>query len=255
MRDYEVVGFLPYWIKGYQPKYEYLTHIAWFAVEVNADGTLSNPYGWPPTELINEAHNQGVEVILTVKSFDKDIIDSVLAYYSIKVSNNLLILLKNGNGDGIVIDFEGIRAINTYTGQKNDALLVQFIQILSNTLKKANPSYYVSIALPPVDWTHVFDCSNLAPYVDSFFIMAYDYHWQTSPIAGAVSPLEGNTYNVTKTVNDYILLTNSKEFILGLPLYGYDWWTESGDKGSKTILYAGNELLTKTVTINNAVEK
>jgi spore germination protein YaaH/PKD repeat protein len=243
----EVLGFLPYWIGSYTPKYEYLTHIAWFSVDTNSDGTITNAHGWPPTQLINEAHAHNVKVILTATCFNADSIDSVLAYYSATVSNNLLTLVQNANGDGVIIDFEGIRAVNKYTGGSNSDLLTQFMQILSSTFKGVNPSSYVSICLPAVDWSNVFNCSALSSYTDSMFIMAYDYHWQQSPTAGAVSPLEGDTYNVSKTVDYYLTLANSGKFILGLPLYGWDWSTQSSDKNSNTL---GSAI---AVTINNAV--
>jgi spore germination protein YaaH len=250
---YEVIGFLPYWVQGYQPKYDYLSHIAWFAVDVGQDGIVNNAYGWPPAKLVDEAHSHNVKVILTATCFAPDIIDSVLAYHQEELTHNLLGLVENGRGDGIVIDFEGIRTVNTYTGEYNDALLVEFMQNLNYEFKQENSDYYISMCVGAEDWNSVFDCSNLSSSLDSFFIMAYDYHWETSAVAGAVSPLRGNSMNVMSTLDYYLSQSNSEKFVLGLPLYGLQWHTHSGDRGSQTILYADNQVLTKTVMIDEAV--
>ena len=250
---YEVIGFLPYWLQGYRPEYDYLSHIAWFAVDVGSDGIIDNPHGWPPANLVDEAHSHDVKMILTAACFDPDAIDSVLAYHQDEVAHSLLLLVENGSGDGIVIDFEGIRTVNIYTGEYNDALLVEFMQNLNGTFKQANSDHYISICLGAVDRNNVFDCSSLSPSVDSFFIMAYDYHWQTSTVAGAVSPLRRNSTNVMSTLDHYLSQANPDKFVLGLPLYGFEWRTNSGDRGSQTILYADDQVLTKTVMIDEAV--
>ena len=109
----KVFGFLPDWE---YPKamdnlrFDLLTHIAAFDFHVNSDGSISNPSGWPWTDLINKAHNNGVKVILTAVNFDGDEIHNIISNQTIK--NNFFTNLKNKISlyklDGVNIDFESL---------------------------------------------------------------------------------------------------------------------------------------------------
>ncbi len=231
--DFKVLGFMPYWILNYTPRYEYLNYIAWFAVEVNGQGEIVDLHGWPPTELIEEAHHHNVKVMLTVACFHSDSIDRILAYNSEKLSQRLLQIIRDG--DGIVIDFEGVRKVNSYTGMENMALLANFMRTLKGMLKNASLSLQTCICLPPVDWNGVFNCTVLTNYVDMFFIMAYDYHWKYDSVSGPVSPFEGEEYCVKHTLDYYLEQAPPSKFILGLPLYGWDWPTKTDRKHSETL--------------------
>ena len=72
--SHAVFGYLPYWeyatSKSYL-RYDLLTHIALFSFSVNASGTINNPPGgnWPWIDVINEAHDNGVKVIMSVINF------------------------------------------------------------------------------------------------------------------------------------------------------------------------------------------
>ncbi|RMF62609.1 MAG: hypothetical protein D6743_11910, partial [Calditrichaeota bacterium] len=77
-----VFGYLPYWSSSDYLRFDLLTHIAAFSVEVNADGTLGNDHGWPWTSLINRAHSQGVKVILVATLFDGAKISTLISSQS-----------------------------------------------------------------------------------------------------------------------------------------------------------------------------
>ena len=212
--EYEVIGFS---IGARRPGYyECLTHVAWFALHVDAVGEISDAYSWP-SWLVGEAHSYNVKVLLTVEDFDPVVIDtdSMLSYYGSKLAQSLSELVENRRADGVMIDFEHVT-------EKDP--LNQFMETLYSELKEKNPNYYVSICLPPSP-TEAFDCSILANYVDSFFIMAYDYD-VGRPDAWPVSPLEGGWVNVRTTVAHYLSQADSRKFVLGLPLYFRDWIVE-----------------------------
>ena len=63
-----VFGYHPYWqgTKWQNYNFEYLSTIAYFSAEANENGELIDLHGWPATDLINKAHDNGVEVVLTV---------------------------------------------------------------------------------------------------------------------------------------------------------------------------------------------
>ena len=106
-----VFGYLPYWSSSEYLQYELLTHVACFSVEVNADGSLGSDHGWPWTGVINQAHQNGVKVILVATLFDEtggDILTLITnptykSDFFVNIQNKML----EGGADGLNIDFEG----------------------------------------------------------------------------------------------------------------------------------------------------
>jgi spore germination protein YaaH len=229
-----VFGFYPYWINGYSTiRWDLLTHLAWFAVEAKADGSISNTHGWPDTDLIETAHANGVKVILTVTCFSSSSITGILSSSDnrTKLVQGLWTEVAKGSADGVNIDFEGVPV-----AQK--ANLVAFMTELNQWFKMQNRASSVTLDTPAVDWSGAFDYDQLALNSDGLMIMAYNYYWSGSSQAGPVSPLSGwGTYNVNWTVQDYIKYggeENKNKYILGLPYYGYNWPTVSGSVPAKT---------------------
>ncbi|MHA1731200.1 MAG: glycosyl hydrolase family 18 protein [Promethearchaeota archaeon] len=216
-----VMGFMPY-LATRSVNYSTISHLAWFSVEVNSDGTIGSKHGWPEWDVINQTHQNGSKVVLTATMFSSSDIHTLLASASYRTAavNNLLAEVRAGNADGVCIDFENPE-------QSGDgALLVQFIQELNDTFKTARPDYHVSLCTPPKDWWGTYDYYNLAPHLDGFMLMAYGYAGSWSSNAGPIAPLEGGSLNINSSVHD-ILEDGSgvtpEKVILGLPFYGYDF--------------------------------
>ncbi len=241
-----VFGYHPYWSGSKWQNYNYdlLTTIAYFSAEANGNGDLTNLHGWPKTDLINKAHENGVEVVLVVTLFNKTDLETLLSSSDNRnrLINNLVTQVENGNADGVNIDFEAFPA-----SQKSN--LVTFVKDLRKALRDKISHAKVTLATPAVDWSSAWDFNALANESDGLFIMGYDYHWKGSSTAGPVSPLKGGSYNVTKTVNTYLSATgnNGEKIILGIPYYGYQWAANSGNKGANTtasgtaVIYANAE--------------
>jgi len=90
----------------------------------------------------------------------------------------------------------------------------------------------VTIALPPIDFDHVYDFEELNKYIELYVIMGYEFYGVNSKVAGPVSPLEsGSTwsdYNLQKALDEYkIEGLPLKKILMGLPYYGAEWETES----------------------------
>src|SRR6267378_348587 len=68
----------------------------------------------------------------------------------------------------------------------------------------------------------------LAPVVDAMFIMAYDMSFSNmSGRAGPNAPMNGWTYNVNKSIDQYLTKAPASKIILGVPWYGYLFNTTS----------------------------
>ncbi|HLF05984.1 MAG TPA: glycosyl hydrolase family 18 protein, partial [Thermoplasmata archaeon] len=193
---------------------------------------------WPPTQMITDAHAAGVKVVLTMTSFTDATTDAVLADPA-KVATHvdaLLNLVQTAGADGVNIDIEGVPKTNSVSGLLNRGHLIDYFKALAQKFWAADPAYQISLDLPAVDWSDVWNVSAIAPHVTYEMIMAYDYYWRGSANAGSVAPLDnGGGISVRRSVDYYLDQGLPKEKLLaGFPYYGYEWATASDQRGAAT---------------------
>ncbi len=215
-----VYGYLPYWSTNPSDlSFSGLSHLAYFGVELNADGSLSYTSRWHnvASTLVSRAHNEDVKVHLCLISFSDNVNNTVLPSASLRSTaiQNIVSLVEQYGADGVNIDIEGMDA-----ARRQD--LNAFIQELSLEVDE------IVIATPAIDWSNAYDYATLSSYSD-LFIMGYDYHWSGGD-PGPVDPLFGGSpwgpYALDWSVDDYLSLgVNPDRIILGLPLYGRSWDT------------------------------
>ena len=224
-----VYGWHPYWNTGLETNYDWngLTDLCYFAYEVNAStGNASSTHNWATASVVTTAQNNGVNVTLCATLFSNH--TTFLGSSSAKSTliNNLVSLVQSRNAHGVNIDFEGMAA-------SNNAGFTSFMIDLCNQMHNAVPGSEVSIALPAVEWSNIFNVTALSPYVDLFIIMGYDYYYSGSSTAGPGSPLynfqTSYDYTLTKSITYYLNKGVSKsKLLLGLPYYGREWRTNTG---------------------------
>jgi spore germination protein len=215
-------GFHPYWASdtiSNHYRWDLLSTIAYFGAELDAaTGNISATNFWRTSTVIDSAHAHGVDVHLTAILFSQH--DALLGVPARRTNAivNLIALAKERNAVGINIDFEAVPS------HLRDSVTA-FVRELRLT---AGPEFAIVLDLPPVDWSDAFDVVELQRILDHFFLMAYDYHWQSGPTAGPIAPLGGTGLSIQNSIarylNDGIDLGKT---ILGLPWYGYDWPTVS----------------------------
>jgi hypothetical protein len=214
-----VYGYVPHWNSdlGSVP-YSHLSHIAWFGVTANLDGSLSEADEWldAAETLVPAAHAAGSKVHLCLISFEPAVHASILATASSRsaVIDELQSLVDAAGADGVNVDFELLEA-------EWKTEFVSFIQELSAAVDE------VYIAVPAIDWSGSFDFDELANASDGLFIMGYDYHWRTGD-PGPVAPLQGGdpwgVYALDWSLDDYRTWgAPPDKIIMGLPLYGWEW--------------------------------
>lgn len=221
-----VYGFLPHWRADFtdQIRPQALSHVAWFSIELDSVGYIKEYNGWPMdwTDLRLDVQGSGTRFDLTVTCFD---------WSGAKVHNLISnpenrrraidnILEESKDCDGVNIDFERPAADDRDT-------FSAFLEELSDSLHEHGMS--VSVDVTAVNWGERFDAARIAHAVDYVFIMGYDFHWSGSSQSGPVAPLEGETYNVTRSADYYIEESGGLggKLILGVPYYGYDWPTKT----------------------------
>ena len=229
-----VFGFLPDWEYNSgahnNMRYELLTHIAVFDFMIQANGDITNPSGWPWTDVINGAHEKGTKVIMTVSNFG--ISDATLSTIlkSTTEKNNffdkVVNVISTYKLDGINVDFEAFNSADRGT------VLNSFMAELTNHVHTELPGKEVSFDGPAVNWGG-WDFAGLVDAVDHLFIMAYDYNQSKSTIADPVAPLYTGSWSkcvnetVTSSYTGYAaaISKSPEKVILGVPYYGQRWQT------------------------------
>ncbi len=225
----QVFGWHPFWMGEAYKSYNFslLSTIAYFSYELNpTTGGYKTIHDWKTTSLIDSAQAHGCDVLLSVTNFGTA---NNAAFLSNKVAQanfigNLLSLLKERNADGVNIDFEAIP-------RTSSAALNNFIIDLSGQLRSARSDYRITLALPAIDFDHVYDIEQLNNYVDTYIIMGYEFYGSNSTVAGPVSPLASGSrwwqYNLQSSVSDYLTAgIPASKLLLGLPYYGAEWQTQ-----------------------------
>ncbi len=228
-----VFGFHPYWMgtayKNYN--FELLTDIAYFSFELDPNsGKLKQTESWKKTALIDSAKTHHCNLYFTITNFTNSknttFLESKKAQQ--KTEEEILKILNDHQLQGIVLDFEDVPA-----AQKNN--LEAFIKQLSQSLQKDNKT--VCITLPAIN-NGAYDVVFLEKYVAYFLLMGYDYFGSWSKTAGPIAPMDSEntwgSYNVEKSVNDYLEKGLSRnQLILTVPYYGGVWQTDGSSLPAK----------------------
>jgi spore germination protein YaaH len=247
----QVMGFYPYWSSTpvNQLRFDILTVVAFFSIEIDQNGNFTNLHGWPHGALINLAHANGAKAVVTVSNFYGSQISALLGAAANRQNaiNNIVNQVVSAGADGVNIDFEGVPAL----AKTN---FVTFIAELNTALNAAINDAHLSVCTPAVDWAYAYDFDQLAANVDFLFIMAYDYHYKGGD-PGPVAPLYAgspwdNWAGIDWTLNDYqtyIAPYTLAKVVVGLPLYGYNWPTNQStvpgtSQGTATAVMMKNAL-------------
>ncbi len=238
----DVLGYLPYWSytanTPYVPlRWDLMTILAWFSVEMDGSGNITDRHGWGGTttaRIVQEAHAHGVLVIVTVTNFTGSQIASIVnnAANRERAIDNCLALMAEHGADGINIDFE-------FVPKAGRDGFVTFMTELTDAVRAVQPNGgpgHVSLAGPAIDWNGAYDYDLLLENTDGIMIMAYGYHWTQSTTPGPASPLfEGDIWSsrsVAWTIDDYLEyggVENRGNVIVGLPWYGRSWKVANTD--------------------------
>jgi spore germination protein YaaH len=228
--SHEIYGYLPYWQVDARTvrriDYRTVTTIAFFAVPVRANGTLNRASAGyrayvsrAARAVTNAAHAHGVRVVPTFQLFDYGQLTKMRQFLRSKAAQDRFIrqaisLMVHRRADGANVDFEPVP-------RSLAAPFAAFIGRFGRAMHARFPRSQLVVATGALASIRLIE--RLAPVVDRFFIMAYDYRWSGSRIPGAVAPLSGRGLTVAATVRRYLRHAPASKLILGVPLYGYSW--------------------------------
>ena len=214
-----------------------LSTVAYFGVNVNADGTLnvgdSGYGGWRSaqlTSLMNKAHQAGDRVVLTIKAFNDSDIRGATGSEAARQNTIAAVIneLRGRGGDGVNVDYEGVSSnlagnFTTFVAELDSALHAQLPGQSYLTVDT-----YASAGLGGT----MYDLAALTPHLDAFDLMGYGF--ASGSEASPTAPLHGDWYNVTQAVNDYQTKFGvpAHSLILGVPYYGFKWSVASPNPGN-----------------------
>ena len=166
-------------------------------------------------EIVNAAHNKGIDVWGMVDNFTNP--DITTAYIlgdeaiRTKVIDSLISLALQYNLDGLNIDFESLK-------EEAGEPFIQFIRELSIKTRANNLVLSVDNYVPKA-YTNLYNRKEQGVFADYVIIMGYDEHYNGSTVAGSVASIGYVTEGIDKTLEE----VPKEKVINALPFYTRMW--------------------------------
>lgn len=254
-KNHVVYGFFPYWNIKYaeQLHIKDLTHFAYFAADLNEDGSVNKKINSKETEpgwnklnsnefekIIYQVRILGQRTVITITAMDTDLIDSILNIEKNRQNaiNSIIAIFTQKNFDGINIDFEYVG----YPDQSTRNKFTSFINDIKHKCLLSNPKCQLDIDVfgDTGRKPRLQDLEPLSKIVDHVIVMAYDYYRKSSTQAGPVAPLRGMCtesnnplkcleQDITTNISEITKIVPPQKILLGIPFYGYEWQTASDE--------------------------
>ena len=231
-----VFGFLPYWVNYAWLRYDLVSVLACFSVDMGPSGTITSWHGFPSVfaQPLDSIHAAGGMAVVTVTCFTSSSIHSIVTGSRETAIATMVDLVESYPVEGVCIDFENVDAADRDS-------LTTFVEDLRQALDSEVPGSHLSICTPAVDWSGAFDYSELAITCDAMMMMCYAFHGGWSTIAGPCSPLTGwgstpeSPSNMVWCCDDYVIWAPEvhDRLVVGLPYYGHQWETASSSTHSQ----------------------
>ena len=152
---------------------------------------------------------------------------------SARLVEEALDLLQSTPGlGGLHLDFEVFEPVEQNVRDGYTA----FVARLRRRMSELDPSYVLSAFVLAFDDDDVYAERALAESVDYLVVQGYDYHSAGEPNTGPVAPLTGwgrlNWENVVERFLGFGV--PARKIVMSVPLYGYEWPTETDEPGATT---------------------
>ncbi len=241
----EVIGFMPYWLisKAKQDYSEYITTLAYFSLSLDGDGSIKKYTKPGETEpgyhslisgkvdrILENTRKNNITLSLVLFSADDKDITKMIENPQVsagKLTNDVIPIMDKYGFDDINIDIEQVSDASPEARLK----FTRFIAEVKNNLSRSrNLTLSIDVVASSfVKQTNLVDPEGITDLVDKVIVMAYDYHHMGSFVSGPVAPGEGggtvSEYDTAVAVKAGLTIVPHEKFILGIPLYGYEWET------------------------------
>lgn len=206
-----------------------------FQFSAKADGSIQAPPQWPDTwpGLQAQAVQDGVAIDATLSLLDRATFLKIFGcpLCTQRLLDEAVALAHEPGINGLHLDVEVYEAVEaTAIGAFRG-----FVQALQARLHEAGQERNLSVFVPLGKFRGLYDAAQLAT-MDQVVLQGYDAHWDTSPRAGPVAPLDGPyplTWRAALRQADQWGLERSR-LRMGYPLYGYEWAVKAGGPRAPT---------------------
>jgi spore germination protein YaaH len=268
--SYIVYGYLPYWTidNSNYIQLDKLTHMAYFGLYINDDGTFQEKTvgedgtlvaepgykNWNDNpkldELIQKAKREGVRVALTVIAHDDAANDKFLNCRECWATllENIKKELNLKQITDVNLNFEYAK----YTDGDQAVRFAELTKYLNEELDKTYGDSYLVVS--------AFADSAIKNRISSKLneLMAYDFNRPTSDQAGPLAPIDGSGsnsgYDINRMIKDFLAQIAPNKLIFGVPYYGYNWVVENGNKYAKRIEGSEATGFSETQIYNNIMK-
>jgi spore germination protein YaaH len=221
-------------------EYEAISTIVYFSLTVTSSGAINHKLvdwrrwmGSSMDTLIQRAHVAGTKVVPSIKRFGWSSAGRADTTKFLsnpdarqRAANEIAQLVYDRGVDGVNIDVEPVPR-----GQSGN--MITFVRLVRKALDAKRPGYQLTFCATG----HIanYDVRGLTQpgAADAVYIMGYQYRGSFSTIAGSVAPLGGPHYNYRETLRQYLSQTKANKIILGVPLFGWSWLTETSGVRSR----------------------
>lgn len=262
----QVNGFLPYWLLGKaQDSYKNkVTILTYFSLTIDSDGKilkLLNPQeeepGWTTLkkesvqERLTQAKKDKMTTSLLVHNSDEDSIAKLLEDPLLSAQNlisEMTPIMKQSGFSDLNLDIESFKN----TSPSAQIPFTQFLKEVKNGMTQNNLGT-LTVELTPTSLikTRLISPQKLGEIADFVVLMAYDYHYIYSYLAGPVAPIGGTgtirEFDVETAIQQALNVIPRNKIILGIPLYGYEWDTISDIPGAPIVPGTGKTASSKRV--------
>jgi Glycosyl hydrolases family 18 len=240
IRTSEEFGVIPYWALPSEATLDLkgLTTVVYTGLEINPDGSIQTSGGaWNGflsqdfVNLIDEAHAEGVRVVLSVYDFDQTSLNQLAANPTApnQLAQSLLLLVKMRDLDGVNLDLEG-------QGAQDQTGVTNLVAAVSRTLKAYDGQQQVTVdtdASSAGSSDGIYDLSALDGSVDAFLVT--EDQLNLSAIPDTRSEMTSAGESLQATLNEYVSQVPANKLIAILPLFGLEWPTSDDTLQAKPL--------------------
>jgi spore germination protein YaaH len=252
--DKVVYGFLPYWNlrdSTFQPE---LTHLSYFSLEIEADGSIATQTEDGNTEpgysrlqsdnFFDAVATSSAKPEIVFTQFSADTITAFLASDQAQQR-----FIKSLDAILLAYPFAGVNIDIEYSGTVTDSLRRDYVEFISLVQRHLDEKYHdiplsIDLYASAANRRTIWDVPALEPHVDYFVVMAYDFHRSSSTVAGPVAPLFGGKQlwdsDISEHLQAFLKHVPSNKILLGIPFYGYEWQTTSREPQAHTFPDTGS---------------
>ncbi len=216
-------AWMPYWDKtnvdnSFQKGKNLLNEISPYWYFILPNGQL-RPTSKFDLAMIKEARQNGMKIIPMVSNgYNGQLVSQIIRNQKLRKKHidALLNIAIKRKLDGIELDYEGLLP-------QDRSKFANFVKILATKLHEHDKLLSVTLQAKTsepgkTNSTKAQDWKKIGTYADMVRIMAYDYHWKTSP-PGPIAPInwiEEIAQLAQKTLPP-------QKTVLAIGTYGYDW--------------------------------